>query len=81
MLIGVPAETRDGETRVAATAETVKKLVASGHRHRQVSVRIRRCVQAQRIGGRGRVARVVCHHPLLKGDVAVERLHGPSQIV
>ena len=32
MLIGVPAETRPGETRVAATAETVKKLVAGGHR-------------------------------------------------
>ncbi len=32
MLIGVPAETRSGETRVAATAETVKKLVTAGHR-------------------------------------------------
>lgn len=32
MLIGVPAETRAGETRVAVTAETVKKLVSSGHR-------------------------------------------------
>jgi NAD(P) transhydrogenase subunit alpha len=32
MLIGVPAETRAGETRVAATAETVKKLVAGKHR-------------------------------------------------
>ena len=31
MRIGVPAETRDGETRVAATAETVKKLVGAGH--------------------------------------------------
>ena len=31
MRIGVPAETRAGETRVAATAETVKKLVAAGH--------------------------------------------------
>ncbi len=31
MRIGIPAETREGETRVAATAETVKKLVASGH--------------------------------------------------
>jgi len=31
MRIGVPAETRPGETRVAATAETVKKLVAAGH--------------------------------------------------
>jgi H+-translocating NAD(P) transhydrogenase subunit alpha len=31
MRIGVPAETRTGETRVAATAETVKKLVAAGH--------------------------------------------------
>ncbi len=31
MLIGVPAETRPGETRVAATAETVKKLVAGKH--------------------------------------------------
>jgi NAD(P) transhydrogenase subunit alpha len=33
MQIGVPAETRAGETRVAATPETVKKLVA-GARHR-----------------------------------------------
>ncbi|MDN6882113.1 Re/Si-specific NAD(P)(+) transhydrogenase subunit alpha [Variovorax sp. CAN2819] len=31
MLIGVPAETLAGETRVAVTPETVKKLVASGH--------------------------------------------------
>jgi NAD(P) transhydrogenase subunit alpha len=31
MRIGVPAETRPGETRVAATAETVKKLVAANH--------------------------------------------------
>jgi NAD(P) transhydrogenase subunit alpha len=31
MKIGVPAETLGGETRVAVTPETVKKLVASGH--------------------------------------------------
>jgi NAD(P) transhydrogenase subunit alpha len=31
MRIGIPAETRDGETRVAATAETIKKLAAAGH--------------------------------------------------
>ncbi len=31
MLIGVPAETIAGETRVAVTPETVKKLVAQGH--------------------------------------------------
>jgi H+-translocating NAD(P) transhydrogenase subunit alpha len=31
MHIGIPAETRGGEHRVAATAETVKKLVAAGH--------------------------------------------------
>lgn len=31
MLIGVPAETLGGETRVAATPETVKKLKAQGH--------------------------------------------------
>lgn len=31
MRIGIPAETRPGETRVAATAETVKKLVAGKH--------------------------------------------------
>jgi NAD(P) transhydrogenase subunit alpha len=30
MLIGIPAETRAGEARVAATPETVKKLVAGG---------------------------------------------------
>ena len=32
MLIGVPAETVAGETRVAVTPETTKKLVAQGHR-------------------------------------------------
>ncbi len=31
MRIGIPAETFAGESRVAATPETVKKLVASGH--------------------------------------------------
>ena len=31
MRIGIPAETRAGEARVAATAETVKKLAAAGH--------------------------------------------------
>ena len=31
MLIGVPSETTPGETRVAATPETVKKLKAQGH--------------------------------------------------
>src|SRR5690242_20356097 len=30
MLIGIPRETRAGETRVAATPETIKKLAASG---------------------------------------------------
>ena len=34
MLIGVPAETAAGETRVAATPETVKKLVQQGHQLR-----------------------------------------------
>ncbi len=31
MRIGVPLETRPGETRVAATPETVKKLISQGH--------------------------------------------------
>ncbi len=31
MRIGVPAETRPGETRVAATPETIKKLVSAKH--------------------------------------------------
>ena len=31
MRIGIPAATREGERRVAATPETVKKLVAAGH--------------------------------------------------
>ena len=31
MLIGVPSETLAGENRVAATPETVKKLIAQGH--------------------------------------------------
>jgi NAD(P) transhydrogenase subunit alpha len=33
MIIGIPRETRAGETRVAATPETVKKLAASGKHH------------------------------------------------
>ena len=32
MHIGVPAETRANEARVAATPETVKKYTAAGHR-------------------------------------------------
>lgn len=35
MLIGIPRETRQGETRVAATPETVRKLLASG-RHEAI---------------------------------------------
>ena len=31
MRIGIPRETAAGETRVAATPETVKKLEAQGH--------------------------------------------------
>ena len=31
MRIGVPLEIRPGETRVAATPETVKKLIGQGH--------------------------------------------------
>jgi NAD(P) transhydrogenase subunit alpha len=31
MRVGIPAETRPGETRVAATPETVKKLVSAQH--------------------------------------------------
>jgi NAD(P) transhydrogenase subunit alpha len=31
MLIGVPLEAADGETRVAVTPETAKKLKAQGH--------------------------------------------------
>ena len=31
MQIGVPTETAPGETRVAVTPETAKKLVAQGH--------------------------------------------------
>ena len=31
MKIGIPAETRPGETRVAATPETIKKYIAAGH--------------------------------------------------
>ena len=30
MIIGIPSETRPGETRVAATPETIKKLLAGG---------------------------------------------------
>ena len=32
MHIGIPLETHAGETRVAATPETIKKLIGQGHR-------------------------------------------------
>ena len=32
MQIGIPTETIAGENRVAATPETVKKLISAGHR-------------------------------------------------
>src|SRR3978361_1828702 len=32
MRLGIPVESREGETRVAATPETVKKLIAAKHR-------------------------------------------------
>ena len=32
MHIGVPLETHTGETRVAATPETIKKLIGQGHK-------------------------------------------------
>ena len=32
MHIGVPLETQTGETRVAATPETIKKLIGQGHK-------------------------------------------------
>ena len=38
MIIGIPRETRHGETRVAATPETVKKLAASGKHSLYVEV-------------------------------------------
>jgi proton-translocating NAD(P)+ transhydrogenase subunit alpha len=38
MIIGIPRETRAGETRVAATPETVKKLAASGKHQLVVEV-------------------------------------------
>ena len=41
MLIGVPAETMAGETRVAATPETVKKLKALGAEEIVIVGRIR----------------------------------------
>jgi NAD(P) transhydrogenase subunit alpha len=31
MRIGIPLETKSGESRVAATPETVKKLITAGH--------------------------------------------------
>ncbi|GAC1407198.1 MAG: Re/Si-specific NAD(P)(+) transhydrogenase subunit alpha [Burkholderiaceae bacterium] len=43
MKIGIPAETRPGETRVAATPETVKKLVSAKH---QVTVQSGAGIQA-----------------------------------
>jgi NAD(P) transhydrogenase subunit alpha len=40
MRIGIPAETYPGETRVAATPETMKKLTAGGN-HCQTCLRHR----------------------------------------
>ncbi len=54
MLIGVPAETAAGENRVAATPETVKKLVAQGHQVRvQASAGLRASVTDEAYGAVG----------------------------
>ena len=49
--IGIPAEVRAGETRVAATPETVKKLSAAGHR----KVLVQTGAGEKRVGPRFRV--------------------------
>ena len=54
MLIGVPAETAAGESRVAATPETVKKLVAQGHAVRvQAGAGLRASVTDEALAGVG----------------------------
>ena len=53
MLIGIPRETRPGETRVAATPETVKKLAASGKHAIVVEVRRRHRIEHSRRRLRG----------------------------
>ena len=54
MLIGVPAETAAGESRVAATPETVKKLIAQGHQVRvQSGAGLRASVTAEALAAVG----------------------------
>ena len=69
MRIGIPAETRPGETRVAATPETVKKLAAGGKHQSLVQSgggrqrggarrRLRGCRRDHRRVGRGHLRAV-----------------------
>jgi NAD(P) transhydrogenase subunit alpha len=53
MRIGIPAETRPGETRVAATAETVKKLAAKHEVIVQAGAGVNACVTDQAFAAAG----------------------------
>ena len=77
MQVGIPRETLPGETRVAATPETVKKLAQAGHR-----------VLVERGAGTGDLLAIVGGDPLLArpkrnavdiGAVAIDGVDGSER--
>ncbi len=79
MQIGVPAETRAGETRVAATPETVKKLVAGG-RHRvlvQASAGVKASIPDAEFEAAGATVVASAEEVYANADIVL-KVRGPS---
>ncbi|MEO8566130.1 MAG: NAD(P)(+) transhydrogenase (Re/Si-specific) subunit alpha, partial [Betaproteobacteria bacterium] len=77
MIIGIPRETRVGETRVAATPETVKKLAASGKHDIVVETGAGVASSISDADYQGAGARIASAADALGGDIVL-KVRGPS---
>ena len=77
MIIGIPRETRVGETRVAATPETVKKLAASGKHDVVVETGAGVASSIPDADYQGAGARLVTAAEALGADIVL-KVRGPS---
>ncbi len=80
MQIGIPAEIRAAETRVAATPETVKKLAGTGHHGLLVQSGAGDPLfdPGHRIRGRRRHDRAKCGRSVWQSDIVL-KVRGPDR--
>ncbi|MEP6998319.1 MAG: NAD(P)(+) transhydrogenase (Re/Si-specific) subunit alpha, partial [Betaproteobacteria bacterium] len=77
MIIGIPRETRVGETRVAATPETVKKLAGSGKHEIVVETEAGIASSILDADYQGAGARIAAASDALGADIVL-KVRGPS---